>query len=397
MKYIRKTTFGILLSIFLPLSITSAALNQFSDSVKIPSWGEFAIGALNHLEIFEGNSDGTFRPMDGINRAEFCKILTQATGADLYFPLTASFPDVESYDWFYPYVETAKREGWLEGYPDGTFRPGNKVNRAEASKILTRAFDIATAQHENSNQWFDRYVFALSDLSLLPYGRTVLNIAAEVTPSRVEIAEQMYRIMRYKGLISSDQIEEISEKFNIEAPSVEDPEGDTSSSPVYTGDPTPEEEVEALPQTVDPTAGDIYITKVAPANQSISANKSQSGISALTLTIYAQNGDAQIEALRFRRTGNGSADDFSEAWLESYGTAVSEKVDISAEIFTIPLKSPLELENASKNLTLKISTSATAQSGTSSRFVLNLPQWIQANTDSKIGFFPFGGVDIEIK
>lgn len=41
------------------------------------------------------------------------------------------YPDVKEKDWYFQPVQKAARLGMLAGYPDGTFRPGNYLTRAE--------------------------------------------------------------------------------------------------------------------------------------------------------------------------------------------------------------------------------------------------------------------------
>lgn len=56
-----------------------------------------------------------------------------------FFPsvLAQDFPDVKPDDWFFPYVEDLKKEGLLQGYPDGRFGSWDPVNRAELAKIIS--------------------------------------------------------------------------------------------------------------------------------------------------------------------------------------------------------------------------------------------------------------------
>ena len=53
----------------------------------------------------------------------------------------AGFTDVTSGHWAAEVVSFAAEEGWVSGYPDGTFRPDAPVSRAEAVKILNHALD----------------------------------------------------------------------------------------------------------------------------------------------------------------------------------------------------------------------------------------------------------------
>ena len=88
--------------------------------------------------IVDGYEDGSFRPDDPINRAEALKILLKATKLDpLEEPFEQQeFSDVPEEAWFAPYVERLVEYAIVEGYEDSTFRPQQHITRAEASKIL---------------------------------------------------------------------------------------------------------------------------------------------------------------------------------------------------------------------------------------------------------------------
>jgi hypothetical protein len=51
------------------------------------------------------------------------------------------FPDVNSDDWAQPYIQVLNQEGIVAGYPDGTFRPQQAVDRDEFAAIIRQAFD----------------------------------------------------------------------------------------------------------------------------------------------------------------------------------------------------------------------------------------------------------------
>ncbi len=119
---------------------------EFSDIDNAAPHNESADTALRrqviytavHNAVVEGYDDGTFRPNDPVNRAEAVKILTLAA---LIAPeaLTGAtlFPDVQLSDWFAPYIAAAVSHEIVTGYDDGLFRPGQSITRAEAAKIIT--------------------------------------------------------------------------------------------------------------------------------------------------------------------------------------------------------------------------------------------------------------------
>ena len=90
-----------------------------------------------------GYPDGTFLPDKAVTRAEFSKMVNSALG--ITKKLETSFPDVEETDWFHGEVGKALYAGYVSGYEDGSFRAFNNITRQEAAVILSR---IATRPEE---------------------------------------------------------------------------------------------------------------------------------------------------------------------------------------------------------------------------------------------------------
>ncbi len=113
---------------------------RFSD-VSDSEWFANAVNTLSVCNIING-SDGLFRPKDEITRAEFVTVLSNffddseieaaATSAQI------SFSDVSTSDWAQDNILFAASQGWITGYPDGTFHPERRISRAEASVVINR-------------------------------------------------------------------------------------------------------------------------------------------------------------------------------------------------------------------------------------------------------------------
>ena len=100
------------------------------------AWYAEAVHTLATLGMIEGVGDGRFEPERTITRAEF-------TAIAMRFARRAQegeniFSDVDEGDWFYDYVVGSIAYGWIEGYPDGTFRPDATITRAEVAAIVNR-------------------------------------------------------------------------------------------------------------------------------------------------------------------------------------------------------------------------------------------------------------------
>jgi hypothetical protein len=80
--------------------------------------------------------DGIFRPDEPVTRAEFATLAAHFD--NLTLTDTNAFSDVDASHWALKYINSAAAKGWIEGYPDGTFRPENRITRAEVVTLVNR-------------------------------------------------------------------------------------------------------------------------------------------------------------------------------------------------------------------------------------------------------------------
>lgn len=129
--------------------------------VDVPedAWYATPVNTLASLGILSGVGNGRFDPERSITRAEFTVIAmkfanTSGGGVNI-------FSDVNEDDWFYSAVVDSTQYGWINGYPDGTFRPEATISRAEVTVIvnhmLGRAADrpYVIAHEEELNTFGD--------------------------------------------------------------------------------------------------------------------------------------------------------------------------------------------------------------------------------------------------
>lgn len=110
--------------------------------------------------IFTGYPDGTFKPDQVINRAETVKVMTE--GFDLNMLADPSdklgFTDVILHEWYMPYLATAKAGNIIQGYPDGTFKPEQTVNYVELIKMFFETADVTLPASSSSDAWYQKYL-----------------------------------------------------------------------------------------------------------------------------------------------------------------------------------------------------------------------------------------------
>ena len=118
-----------------------ARTNDYSD-VNRGDWFNNAISTLSNAGIVTGYNDGTFRPNQPITRGEMAKIIANFANLNKG---TKSFTDLSGH-WSKTYVELAAGNGWIAGYPDGSFRPDQKITRAETVTMINRVLERVPAK-----------------------------------------------------------------------------------------------------------------------------------------------------------------------------------------------------------------------------------------------------------
>ena len=103
-------------------------------------WFEDYVKSVYDMGVMQGKGDGAFDPDGPTTRAEFVAVLARLDGSGAAGEIIP-FTDVPSDAWYASYVSWAVGGGFVEGYPDGTFRPGDAVPRCETAALLTRFID----------------------------------------------------------------------------------------------------------------------------------------------------------------------------------------------------------------------------------------------------------------
>ena len=133
----------------------STKSNSYSD-VAAGAWYNHAVSTLSAMGIVKGDSQGKFNPNAPITRAEFAAIAARFD--DKANTTAVDFSDIASH-WAKNEISAAANNGWINGYTDGTFRPNNKITRAEAmtlvNRVLKRLPETAKDLHNNMIKWSD--------------------------------------------------------------------------------------------------------------------------------------------------------------------------------------------------------------------------------------------------
>jgi len=190
-----------LLSLFcLSFFLSSFSIYAFSDLQKDHE-NYSALMFLKEKGIINGYEDGTVKPNNKINRAELVKILVEGLNHIINKSEDKNcFPDVKE-EWFAKYICYAKRQNWIDGYPDGLFHPERNINRAEALKIIINSFQfvVLPSTQDPFNDvkkdiWFAPFVTLAKEKNLLPESGDTFG--PNKLRTRGEVAEIISRIIK---------------------------------------------------------------------------------------------------------------------------------------------------------------------------------------------------------
>lgn len=115
-----------------------AFTRRMSDStfedVGTGHWFYKKVETLYNIGIVDGTGEHKFSPDEPVTRAEFAVMAARFAGLD--YEGGNVFDDVPVGHWAYSYINAAANAGWVEGYPDGSFRPDEPISRAEVVRLV---------------------------------------------------------------------------------------------------------------------------------------------------------------------------------------------------------------------------------------------------------------------
>ena len=176
----------------------------FTD-VKPDAWYYDYVVTAKELGIMQGHTDGTFAPNATLTRAQLVQILANYAGADTEGLTTSSFSDVKSGAWYMPALAWAEKNGCVQGFTDGTFRPNVPVTREQFCTILSRYIqkqgadyptkDVTFTDEDAIGSFAKEHVAYCASIGLVN-GRKDGSFAPKANIKRAEAAAIMVRLVQ---------------------------------------------------------------------------------------------------------------------------------------------------------------------------------------------------------
>lgn len=353
--------------------VAPAQAATFTD-VPADHYAYNAVESLTAMGVFDKRAE--FFPGSPVNRAQAAKIIIEATGQEKATPTGNVFPDVAKNTWYAPYVESGVKLGLFSGYPDETFRPASTMNRAEASKVIQKAFGFldntlgSPFTDVKSTDWFYEPVLTLYNNGVVR-GKTAGSFMPGDLLNRGEIAVMVYRAMNPTGQVTP------------------------TATPTVTASPT-----------ASPTAGPVVTSKAGlsvkvssttPANSTVPSGANGAPLFAVDFSAGPED-KVTIDNLTFKRSGVGRPADFDNVYIYEGNLRKTSGRTISTDAHTVEFTNlGLVVEkNQTRTFLLRGDIATTATAGNESTFSIAGATLIGSNAASVNGTFPLTGNIIKI-
>ncbi|WP_121968120.1 S-layer homology domain-containing protein [Leptolyngbya sp. BC1307] len=135
--------------------LTGISLDSRFDDL-VGHWSAPFVEALAAKGLVKGFLDGSFQPDQQVTRAQFAALIVAAfPNAESIRPVR-QFPDVLANFWAAQAIRQAQTQGFISGFPDGSFRPNAPLMRVQAVVALVNGLDIGSGRSQSLLVYSDR-------------------------------------------------------------------------------------------------------------------------------------------------------------------------------------------------------------------------------------------------
>ena len=191
-KYFNATIATALVISGAPVVTPNAEAKTTFPDVKSSHYFYDSINSLVERKVIIGFPDGTFKPNQSVTRGQAAKIIAGVLGLDTQNVKNPGFKDVTTANPYYGAIAALANAGIINGYPDGTYKTGEPVQRNHMAKIIANSFDleptsIATNPFTQVHENYVGYVTALYENGVTT-GRTATTFGGNANVTRGQLA-----------------------------------------------------------------------------------------------------------------------------------------------------------------------------------------------------------------
>lgn len=141
MKRFQKSFILILTAIMLITMAAPALANGKQGEHPKKHWAEEQIEKWQENGVVQGYPDGTFKPDNKVTRAELVSIINKLFGFSA--PSEISFSDVPANAWYASALSIAKQAGYYKGFPENKAKADTEVTRQDTATLLASVFSLS--------------------------------------------------------------------------------------------------------------------------------------------------------------------------------------------------------------------------------------------------------------
>ncbi|MDW7672088.1 MAG: S-layer homology domain-containing protein [Bacillota bacterium] len=120
---------------------------HLADEAHISAWALEWVKKAVAYGLMSGVSaeELRFDPKRELTRAEFAVLMAKIHGAAISSNEASVFQDVQPGSWYFGYVMTARKNGWMSGVAEDAFAPHRSISRQEMAVVLAKALELTAA------------------------------------------------------------------------------------------------------------------------------------------------------------------------------------------------------------------------------------------------------------
>ncbi|MEH2237595.1 DUF1565 domain-containing protein [Nostoc sp.] len=213
----QKKIFGSVDFVAASVNVPPGGTGAFKD-VPANYWAKNYIQALASQNIIAGFPDGSFKPNEPVTRAQFAAIVTKALTPPAKRP-AIKFKDVASNFWAYAAIQSAYQGQFVSGYPDGTFKPQQQIQRVQALVALANGLGLTTSNQNILSFYTDAAQipnYAIAPVAAATARQLVINYPTvkQLNPNREATRAEVAAFV-YQALVNAGRAQPIPSSYLV--------------------------------------------------------------------------------------------------------------------------------------------------------------------------------------
>ncbi len=208
------------------ISVNETVVSTFSNALKVKIPYVLKEGENpDNITVFLIDESGNLVPQGGRYHASTGMVTFYTDHFSSYVAMRSirEFLDVDVDFWGHAYISSMGGKGYMQGYPDGTFKPNGAVTRAEFITMMVNMYclrgDVSDLPFDDvhAEQWFAPYIAAAYGEGLVS-GKTLTIFDPAGAITRQEAAVMLGHMLGHLGFVSDtnqSQLEQFADQEEI--------------------------------------------------------------------------------------------------------------------------------------------------------------------------------------